>query len=218
MKEMNGTKVFEGFDRVKEAKARNSHKCSLCGKEIENGNKYFNYVERETGYEKRACSSHYNEEIMKEYKCRREKYFIVTEQIGLVELETDASGSEGERWAFIVRVKGREVYRAHGYTPQEIKDITPAEGYAILEAVRWLIEAENSGQVEKGLPICIGSDNKAVLSKLETQSERGRYSSLWQQLNEILHPWREAGRLFVGIKDYSTADRFASKEAFKSEK
>jgi len=145
----------------------------------------------------------------------RRKYTKKREKEEEIILETDASGSSGERWAFIVYLNGREKYRDHAYTPDEICDITPAEGYAILKAIQWLQKAEKEGIVEDDLPVVVGSDNYAVGSKLETLSERGRYEWLWHELNQALLPYRRSGRLFWGIESNINADRYAKKSAFR---
>lgn len=217
MIEIDGVKVFEGSDIFREVKAREEHICDLCGQRIEKEEKYYRYIEKQTGGERKACLRHVNTEIISQFKNRRKEYVEKRERREGIVLETDASGPEGERWAFIVYLNGEEFYRDHGYTPRQINDITPAEAYAVLMAIKWLSEEERRGKIETNLPVSIGSDNYAVLKKLDTQSERGKYRNHWHELMQALLPYRREGRLFIGLQDYSTADRYASKDAFEPE-
>jgi len=217
MKEIDEVKVFEASDTFRKVKARNKHRCNLCGGRIEKGVNYYRYIEKETGWEQKACARHLNTKVVSQFKNRRREYAEKRERGKGIVLETDASGTRGERWAFIVYFNGQEIHRAHGYTPTQINYITPAEGYAVLMAIKWLSEEERRGKIETNLPVSIGSDNYAVLKKLDTQSERGKYRNHWHELMQALLPYRREGRLFIGLQDYSTADRYASKDAFESE-
>jgi hypothetical protein len=217
MKEVNGVRVFEGYDNPIKVKARSEHGCDLCGNSISAGETYYRYVEKETGYERKACFKHIDAEETIRFDTRRVAYVETKRQGVEVMLETDASGIERYRWAFIAYLNGREVYRKHDYTPREVHDITPAEGYAVLMAIRWLAQAEARGDIEINLPVVIGSDNDAVHIKLSTQSERGKYSELWHDLNQALLPYRKEGRLFVEGRDCSAAHNYASKEAFEAD-
>ena len=217
MKEIDGVKVFEDSDTFKEVKARDKHKCNLCEGIIEKGEKYCRYIEKETGWEQKACARHIDTKVVSQFNNRRREFEEKRERGKEIVLETDASGPEGERWAFIVYVNGQEVHREHGYTPNQINDITPAEGYAVIMAVKWLCEAERKGKIEMGLPVIVGSDNYPVHAKLRTQSERGKYDHLWRELNQVLLTYRKEGRLFIEFGNCSAADDYASKNAFESE-
>ncbi len=212
MLEINHVKFFEGSDNFRELKARTDHDCALCETQIFKGQVYCRYIEKTTGWERKACCRHLDEERISQFEARRKKYIEKKERGERIRLETDASGPEGERWAFIAYLNGREIFRLRGYTPSQIRWITPAEGYAILMAVEWLRKAERQkGMMKSNLPVVVGSDNDAVTSKLETQSERGGYERLWQKLNEVLLAYRRDGRLFVEIWDNSTAHSYAQK-------
>lgn len=211
MIEINGVKFFEGLDKFREVKARTNKNCDLCNKEIHKGEIYYRYIEKPTGYEKKGCSRHLDEKIIKQFETKRKKYTEKRKRGEEIWLETDASGSEGERWAFIAYLNSREIFRERGYSPPEIKSITPAEGYAIWMAMEWLRKAEKEGTVKTDLPVVVGSDNYAVASKLDTQSERGGCDWLWQKLAQVLLPYRKQGRLFVEIRDNANAHNYAQK-------
>ena len=211
MIEIDGVKLLEGSDRFREVKARTNKDCDLCRKEIHEGEIYYRYIEKATGWEKKACFRHLDKKRIKEWEGKRDKYAERRRRGEEIRLETDASGPEGERWAFIAYLNGREIFREHGYTPPEIKSITPAEGYAISMATEWLHKAEKEGIVKANLPVVIGSDNYAVASKLDTQSERGKYKWLWQKLNQLLLPYRGKGRLFVEAGYGNNAHGYAQK-------
>lgn len=211
MIKIDGMKFFEGSDKFREVKAGTDKNCDLCGTEIHKGEIYYRYVEKATGWEKKACFRHTDKKVIDQFKAKKKKYTERKERGQQIRLETDASGPEGERWAFIVYFGRRKIFRKRGLSPPEIKSITPAEGYAIYMAVQWLQEAEKKGIVEANLPIVIGSDNVAVASKLDTQSERGRYRWLWQKLNQVLLEYRQEGRLFVEGGSVYAADLYAQK-------
>jgi hypothetical protein len=221
MKEINGVILLEGFDIVRKIKAKSEHKCNLCGSTITRGENYYRYVEKVTGYERKACLMHMNEEESNQFERRRRTYTEQRKRGAEIVLETDASGSDGERWAFIAYLNGAEIHHEYNYTPPtppEINAITAAEGYAILMAIKWLSKAEARGDIETNVPVVIGSDNDPVHTKLSTQSERGKFSDLWHELNQVLLPYRQEGKLFVEGRDCSAAHRLASKDAFESEK
>lgn len=215
MVEINGIKTFEGYEALKEIKARSIHKCNLCNGKINKGETYYKYTEKETGWEKKACPKHVRKTLMEKYNKRRKRYATLRKQGTEIKLETDAAGNNGERWAFIAYCNNQEIYRQHGYTPSKINSITPAEGYAILKAVKWLAQAEKKGEADTNTAIVVGSDNAPLRTKLDTRSESGRYRWLWHELNQALLPYRREGRLFTGIGPPIVADYYASKEAFK---
>ena len=197
MVEVDGVKYLEKSDMFREVRARRSHICNLCAGEIEEREHYYRYIDKATGWEKKACSRHLDEERIRQFELRRQKYVGMRKNGKEIRLETDASGPEGERWAFVVYISHLEVCRERGNTPPEVKSITPAEGYAICRALEWLHRAERKGDIKPDLPVVVGSDNSAVATKLETQSERGKHRPIWQRLNRLLQPYRRAGRLFV---------------------
>lgn len=211
MIEIDGLKIFEGSDKFREAWARTDENCDLCRRKIHKGETYYRYIEKSTGWEKKACVRHLDNKTIEKFETKRKKYIERKDRGERIRLETDASGPGGERWAFIAYFGGREIFRKRGLSPPEIKWITPAEGYAIYMAVRWLHEAEKKGIVESDLPIVVGSDNAAVASKLDTQSERGKYDWLWQKLNQVLLEYRQQGRLFVEGGSVYAADLYAQK-------
>lgn len=197
MVEVDGVKYLEKSDMFREVKARWSHVCNLCGGEIKERELYYHYKDRATGWEKKSCARHVDEERIRQFELVRQKYIDMRQNGKELRLETDASGPEGERWAFIVYVSHFEIHRQRGCTPPEVKAITPAEGYAVCEALEWLHRAEQDGTVEADLPVIVGSDNSAVARKLQTQSEWGNYKFVWERMNQLLRPYRREGRLFI---------------------
>jgi len=124
-----------------------------------------------------------------------------------LKIETDASGSWGERWAFVVFHGDKEIYRANGHT-KGCGSITPAEGFAVVKALEWLKNAE----ISPHLPIILTNDNSAVLSKLHSASERGNFQHLWHKINELLDPLRDSGHLFIRAYDTGDAHWYAQKD------
>ncbi|MCK4364887.1 MAG: hypothetical protein KAW45_02440 [Thermoplasmatales archaeon] len=156
------------------------------------GERYIKYTERPTGWEKNACIKHFNGKKQEEWDEKRREYGKKINEGDYIMLENDASGSYGQRWAFVVFHGDKEIHRAHGYT-EGCGSITPAEGFAIIKALEWLKEADFSPH----LPIILTNDNYAVLSKLHSGSEKGTHRDLWHQLNELFDPLRRSGRLFI---------------------
>lgn len=208
-------KFLNPSDTFRKVKARTEKSCTLCTEQIHGGEIYYQYIEKDTGYEKKACFRHLDEKMLSGFYVKRQQYTQRRAGGECIRLETDASGVEGERWSFVAYVNQREKIRKHGLTPSEITDITPAEGFAVLRAIEWLRNAEKRGLIPNNLPVIVGSDNAPVMLKLKTQFERGSYYSLWHKLNQALLPYRREARLFVEGGSYDQAHGYAQNSSFE---
>ncbi|MBE3122685.1 MAG: hypothetical protein IMZ53_03575 [Thermoplasmata archaeon] len=206
-KERKNNLYFQLSEKIRFVNARSDHTCKICGQSITTGEKYIKFLERSTGWEKNACIKHYKESLYKKWQKKRDEYTKKLEKGNFIMIETDASGSFGQRWAFVVFLGKKEIFRANGFT-DECGAITPAEGYAIVKGLEWLENAD----IPSDLPVIITNDNSAVLSKLHSGSEKGVCKYIWHRINELLDPLRNEGNLFVGPPTTSEAHCYAQKD------
>ncbi len=116
-----------------------------------------------------------------------------------LQIYTDAGHGEGAWWGAAV------IYR-HRYPPcaqpeplavlrgriePHYAGPTPAEGVAVVYALRWLEAARAQGIVAADEPVTLMQDNQAVASKLKTGSRWGAFSGVWSALAGLTHPLRQ---------------------------
>ncbi len=136
-----------------------------------------------------------------------------------VQIYTDAGRGEGAWWGAAV------IYR-HCYPPgaqpeplevlrgriePDYPGPTPAEGVAVVYALRWLEAARARGVVAADEPVTLMQDNQPVASKLGTGSRWGAFSGVWSALAALTHPLRQKGflRVFWIRGGANEADAFA---------
>ncbi len=122
-----------------------------------------------------------------------------------LQIYTDAGYGEGTWWGAAV------IYR-HRYPPGAQPEPlgvlrgriepgypgpTPAEGVAVVYALRWLEAARAQGVVAADEPVTLMQDNQAVASKLKTGNRRGTFSGVWSALAALTHPLRHKRLLRV---------------------
>jgi len=201
----------------REVRARSQHACYLCRATVNIGERYYKYIDPSTGWEQKACAKHVDDGRDRAWQEKRREWEKIAKSERIL-IDTDASGPNGERWAFVVfHVKPgeeREICRKNGHTPPQFaRGPTPGEGFAVVKALEWLGEAERKGMVPI-LPIFMANDNFAVLRKLETRSTGGRYEELWERMAKLSDPYLKEGRFFVG-GFVGEAHSYAQKNAVK---
>ena len=209
---INMVKTLPSYLKHWEVKARSSHKCSLCDRTINPGEIYFKYINPKTGWEMKACNLHFDPKEEQEYEQKQQMWWEKAKK-SYIFLETDSSGSVGERWAFVAFLVSegemKEIYRERGETPPEYRGSpTLGEGFAVLKALKWLIKTEQDGELEK-MPVKIYNDNYAVVRKLETLSTKGH--QIWRELMTLLEPLVAEGRFKHGGPVTGQADSYAQK-------
>jgi len=157
--------------------ARTPKKCFECNLPIEPSSLYLQ------GKKGSMCSNHVDVEAIQAYRKR------LSRAASTIILGTDASGSSGERWAFVVFREKRgvreELYREKGFN-QGLRGPTPAEGIAVIKALEWSINAIEKGPISPDEFIQIGSDNFSVMVKLLEEGRTwGEYSQIWKRLEDL---------------------------------
>ena len=120
-----------------------------------------------------------------------------------VEIHTDTGHGKGAWWGAAVawchKLGGErvELVRLQGRIEPYYSGPTVPEGIAVIYALRWLANAEARGEVAADAPVVLVQDNRAVASKLESGSRYGRFAQVWAELDTLLRPVRESGRLRV---------------------
>ena len=122
-----------------------------------------------------------------------------------LQIYTDAGHSDGAWWGAAV------IYR-HRYPPEAEPEqlavlrgriepyypgVTPAEGVAVVHALRWLDAARAGGVVAADEPVTLMQDNRPVAGKLESGSRWGAFSDVWSALAALTHPLRHKRLLRV---------------------
>ena len=185
-------------------KARDPKECYKCKLPIKPGELYFKDVNGS------MCAKHIDVERIKNHRTKLER------AESIIIMGTDASGSTGERWAFVVfrdkKGKREELHRCRGFN-EGLAGPTPAKGIAIIKALEWATNATKEGIILPDEFIQVGSDNYAVHVKLiEKGRTWGRYNEIWQRLEELCDSLKE--RLIIKFDSEATdeADRYAQKK------